>query len=375
MELPEKEQFNYKECIIAGDKCWLVNPNDLEIKWTEENLKFRSLIIRQDDNFVVSSGFKKFFNLNEKPDLDKFPEGPFEAIEKKDGFLLCISKYKGELIHRTRGTSNAEILETGHELEFLKKKYPKLFHMVMDGEETMTFSLLFEWETPNNVIILRDVDEPTLTLIGAIDHTTFEYLSQLDLDWLAGKLKVPRPQRYEYETLKECVEDVALWKGKEGVVLYSSNGQHLRKVKASEYLRLHALLSGYSTVHHILQVFLEAPNTFLYSEEFSSYIENNLDYEIANRNQQHIDTVCEAYRNYLCQIDKIQHVLEGIESFSKKEKAQDIEKHWKEYDWRRSVAFCIVNEKPVFKKLFRQALETEINKIYESRLKSSNNNS
>jgi hypothetical protein len=30
---------------------------------------------------------------------------------------LVISKYKGELIHRTRGTFNAEVLDTGDEIK------------------------------------------------------------------------------------------------------------------------------------------------------------------------------------------------------------------------------------------------------------------
>jgi hypothetical protein len=27
MNLPDREDFNFKDCVIAGDECWLITPN------------------------------------------------------------------------------------------------------------------------------------------------------------------------------------------------------------------------------------------------------------------------------------------------------------------------------------------------------------
>jgi hypothetical protein len=86
MKLPDKEEFNYKDCVIAGDECWLITPKEIGVKWTEDTMKFRSMIVRVSDNFIISRSFSKFFNYTEQPDLDKFPlDEPFVAYEKLDG--------------------------------------------------------------------------------------------------------------------------------------------------------------------------------------------------------------------------------------------------------------------------------------------------
>ena len=123
MKLPDPEQFKFKDCVVGGDDCWLIGPNDIKAKWDETNLWFRSIIVRKSDYHVVNCSFSKFFNFAEKPDLSPFPvDRPFEAIEKHDGSTLIVGSHNGELIHRTRGTVNAEQLGNGHEISFLKVK-------------------------------------------------------------------------------------------------------------------------------------------------------------------------------------------------------------------------------------------------------------
>jgi hypothetical protein len=69
MKLPTTEEFTFKDCVIAGDDCWLITPNHIGVKWTDENARFRSCIVRKSDNFVVSQGFGKFTNFSEQPDF------------------------------------------------------------------------------------------------------------------------------------------------------------------------------------------------------------------------------------------------------------------------------------------------------------------
>src|SRR5215217_2884809 len=150
MKLPNKEQFNYKECLIGGDACWLITPKDMGCDWSDENFRFRSAIVRQSDSKVISQGFGKFVNFGEKPAFQAWDESwKFEARHKLDGSLLIASLYKGQWILRTRGTIDARSMANGHEIDLLMKRYEAFFkdHEV---NETLNVSVLFEWTTPNN---------------------------------------------------------------------------------------------------------------------------------------------------------------------------------------------------------------------------------
>jgi hypothetical protein len=198
MKLPTTEEFTFKDCVIAGDDCWLITPNHVGCKWSDENARFRSCIVRKSDNFVVSQGFLKFTNFSEQPDFQPWDKSwKIDARIKLDGSLLIVSKYKGEIICRTRGTVDARQMANGHEIDLLIKKYPYVFN------ETLLelCSFLYEWTTPSNIIVLREHDEPTLTLIGAVFNNNCQLFSQDMLDTLALRQGVNRPQKYEYNSI------------------------------------------------------------------------------------------------------------------------------------------------------------------------------
>jgi hypothetical protein len=68
MQLPDPEQFKFKDVTIAGDECLLITSNSIKCKWNAENERFRSIIITKDDNKIVSLGMKKFCNWwNQSP--------------------------------------------------------------------------------------------------------------------------------------------------------------------------------------------------------------------------------------------------------------------------------------------------------------------
>lgn len=360
MNLPDPEYFNFKECVVAGDECLLITPKDITVKWSDETLKFRSLIIRKDDHMVVSCGLGKFFNLSEKPDIDKFPDGPFEAIEKKDGSCFICTWTVGknnqeEYIFRTRGTSDVRVLDNGYELDFLLEKYPKL---KVAMKLNPLYTIICEWQTPNNEIVLREVSEPTLCLIAVVSHEDFSYVSQKELDERAIAWGLDRPKRYHYNSIKECVEDVTTWKGKEGVVLYSEDGQHLRKIKSEEYLRLHGLLFGYKTIKSYLDLFMSTEKFTKYSE-FYEYIETTLDHEIAERGKDFIRDICVAYSKVVDKLNNVTQVVNNVRTgFSRKEQALEFQNHWS--DWRVPAAFQLLDNNEVNEKTLRKGIEHEL---------------
>lgn len=341
MNLPDPAEFNFKDCVIAGDECVLITPKEIGCKWNDDNARFRSCIVRKSDNFVVSQGFGKFVNFAEKPDFQPWNhEWPIEARHKLDGSLLIVSKYKGQLICRTRGTVDARQHETGEEVDFLIKKYPLLFDndYINSGE----YVVLCEHTTPSRVIVLREHAEPTLTLLGMVRNDNAVYSPQNLLDELGEAWNVPRPVRYFYDTIAEVIADVEAWVGKEGVVVYSPDGQTLKKFKASAYLRLHKLKSSVSSLRSLIGVFIEAgkPETF---DNFYIYIETTLDHELAEFCRDNIGTVVRCHNEIVGKQNKVKELVKNIAGLARKEQALDITQHYK--DWRAGYAFGLLDGK------------------------------
>lgn len=358
IKLPDSEQFNLKDVVIAGDDCYLITPSSMGTSWTDDNARFRSCVVRKSDNFVISQGFKKFTNWGEKPDFQPWNDSwLFEARHKLDGSLLIVSCYKGEWILRTRGTVDARQLPNGHEIDLLMEKYKHFFKNddAFDSVSALRQSLLFEWTTPSNIIVLRESDEFKLTLIGAVSNEEGEYYSQKYLDECASEYKFDRPDRYEYNSVKECIMDVSIWRGKEGVVLYSPDGQTLKKIKADEYCELHKLAAGVKGIKQVLDVFIASPK-FTEEKEFYNYVETTLSFEIAEKCKDFIKAVSEAYSKFVCSVNSIERVVDCISKLdSRKKQAMAIQEHWD--GWMVAVAFSLLDKKLLDDKIVKKSME------------------
>lgn len=151
--------------------------------------------------------------------------------------LLIVSKYKGEFIIRTRGTVDASKLENGYEIELFKSRHSSVLHH--DPSQTWDHSILFEWTTPANRIVIDYGADPTWRLIGLVYHDDYSLATQETLDFTASMLNLVRPETLTFSGITELLAAVELWKGKEGVCVYSKSGQEIHKVKSASYLILH----------------------------------------------------------------------------------------------------------------------------------------
>lgn len=354
------ENFNFRDCIIGGDDCVLIIPKNITCKWEKDTLMFRSIIIRKCDGLVVSRGFNRFFNWGEQPDLDKFPDGPFEVREKKDGSLLILGYHNYELIARTRGTANLDSMENGDELEFLKTKYPKL---ILGVKFNPDYSILCEWQTRTNIIVINEVEEPTLTLVGVINNETGVLLQQKILDSLAEAWEVPRPIKYHYNTIAECLQDVKMWVGKEGIVSYSEDGQKLRKGKGDWYCEVHKLATGMRGIGNVIDLFMVSPKFTKYSE-FYAYVETSVDFEVAEKIKDDILKVVTSYCKVLENINTIKCVVDQVrgDSFSRKDQALTIIQNYP-LGFKKSMAFLILDNREIPDTLLRTAIEETIEKL------------
>lgn len=361
MNLPDPEQFNFKECVIGGDECWLITPNDMGTAWTDDIARFRSCIVRKSDNFVVSQGFGKFVNFGERPEFQPWDDNwKFEARHKLDGSLLIVSRYKGEWILRTRGTVDARQLPNGYEIDLLMEKYSDFFHNQneIDSIEALNQTILFEWVTPSNIIVLRESNEPKLILLGIVCNSDGYYYPQPYVDAFAKGFSFDRPVKYEYNSVAECIADVKAWEGKEGVVIYSPDYQTMKKIKSDIYCELHKLATGMTNVKHVLDVFIVSPRFAKYSE-FYEYIEKTIDYEVAEKCKDWIREICVAYSTYLDKLCKVKNFVDQIrDGFSRKEQALAFQDHWT--DWRLRAAFNILDGRELDDNLVRKAMEHEL---------------
>jgi hypothetical protein len=327
----DTESFYVNSHVVAGETLYLVHPKNMGVKWTKDNLIFRSSVWNEQGE-LVSAGFKKFVNWGEKPDLFPPPThlGGCELIEKVDGSTLIVSKYKGELIIRTRGCMTPHEMEkSGYEIEMLKFKYPHVFIedtdiiAILGQIETWPFSYIYEWTSPANKIVINYGDEPELHLIGIVDHENYSYFSQSVLDQTAEAFQVKRPRSFNFDSVGQMLKAIEELKGQEGLCVYFNKGQDILKVKSAWYLTLHKLKSELSSIEKVIDLWLilERP-TF---NVFYNYICEHFDFELAETSKGLISKVCDGYKEVKKIVEHMIIFTDGVRTLpTRKEQALKI---------------------------------------------------
>jgi hypothetical protein len=283
-------QFMVHEHSLNGEIVYLIQPQHIGTKWTQDNKHMRSVVVNYAGE-VISAGFPKFTNWGENPDHFPVPNSlkHCTVVEKLDGSLLIVSKYNGQYILRTRGTVDASTMANGFELELFKST---ILNKLQDNNDTWDYSVLFEWLSPINKIVLNYGDEPSWRLIGFINHINYSLAQQDMLDAMAKKYGFDRPPTYTFSGVEDLLKDVDQWRGKEGVVVYSKNDQMLHKVKGAWYLALHHMKSELSNIEKVIDVWLEQGMPDY--QTFYSYIFTTFDYELAEQCRGMISRICDA---------------------------------------------------------------------------------
>ena len=290
-------QFMVHEHSLNGEIVYLIQPQHIGTKWHQDNKHMRSVVVNYAGE-VISAGFPKFTNWGENPDHFPVPNSlkHCTVVEKLDGSLLIVSKYNGQYILRTRGTVDASTMANGHELEIFKNT---ILSKLADNNDTWDYSVLFEWLSPINKIVLNYGDEPSWRLIGFINHINYSLAQQDMLDAMAKKYGFDRPPTYTFSSVQDLLKDVDQWRGKEGVVVYSKNDQMLHKVKGAWYLALHHMKSELSNIEKVIDVWLEQGMPDY--QTFYNYIFTTFDYELAEQVKGMISRIVDVKK----EVDKI----------------------------------------------------------------------
>lgn len=331
--------FVVKPVEVHSRKCLLITPEDMSVKWTEDNKYFRSMLVDAETHQVWSMGFRKFTNFGEAPAFESWGnDWSFEATRKMDGSLLCISKMGDNHIVRTRGVADATIHETGEEIHLFKKQYPYLFNnkWIDDARHT----ILCEHTTPQRIIVLREHDVPTLTLLAIIDNATGLYVDSNIVDECASEWNISRPGYFHYPSISECIADVAMWKDCEGVVV--RRGQVLKKVKGEHYLALHKLKSAISSISKLIETYLTIDDRPDY-DGFYKFIESTMDFELAEACKDNMLKITNANVVIMQEIAEATSFAQGLNGLSRKDQAGLICKKYP--DWRKGLCFAVLDGK------------------------------
>ena len=210
--------FNYsRECQYNG-------------MWDDITLNCRGLVL-DTEGTVIAKPFPKFFNYEEHK-LEDIPNEYFEVYEKMDGSLGIFFYYGGEWHMATRGSFTSEQAIKGMEIAN-RYNYDKI---CVPG-----YTYLFEIIYPENRIVVDYGKEERLVLLGVMNRRgeEFPYEEMVDEGWdIVMKYKT---WGEDWETLKKEIS-----KNNEGYVIRFSGGMRM-KIKGDEYVRLHRILTNFST--------------------------------------------------------------------------------------------------------------------------------
>ena len=354
----DRTQFMVHEHSLNGEIVHLIQPQHIGTQWRQDNKHMRSVVVNYEGE-VISASLPKFTNWGENPEHFPVPTSLNNAtvVEKLDGSTLIVSKYKNQYILRTRGTVDASKLANGFELELFKSTILSKLH---DNNDTWNYSIIWEWLSPINKIVLSYGDEPMWKLIGFIDHSDYSLATQDMLDLMAKKYDFLRPEIYTFTDISDMLQIVDKWQNREGVCLYSKNDQAIHKIKASKYLLLHHLKSELSNTEKVLDVWLEQGmpdyNTFY------NYIFTTFDFELAEQVKGMISRIVDGKK-------EVNKIVDGMNSFvnnrlrslpTRKEQAQLVISSYGETN-RASFLFKLLDGKSLgkeeYKKLMFQVLK------------------
>lgn len=206
-----------------------------ENKWDDITKMCRGLILNRDGD-VIAKAFDKFFNYEELT-LNDIPNEEFEVFEKLDGSLGILFWYEGKWILTSKGSFSsdqairgAKILKEKYNVEVLPKGYTTVVEIIY----------------PENRIVCDYGEDEELVILSMFSNASGKELDHSSLLLINEVSGFPTIKKYDgikgYDTLKTLITE-----NREGYVVRFKNGFRM-KIKGEEYVRLHRILTGFSSV-------------------------------------------------------------------------------------------------------------------------------
>lgn len=274
-----------------------------EGKWTHEQKICRGLIVQFDRNTglatVVARPMAKFFNYGEHIlGHEDIPlDEPFYVSSKEDGSMGLLYQAPDGPAIATRGSFESE--QAMWATNWLRASVPLLG--ASGGKVTDIFgqgvTVVFEIVYPANRIVLDYGDFEGLIHLVTLDNATGRPVEEYQ--W-AGR----RAETHQFDHLEDLLGyvETAESDNREGFVIYFPWSDLRVKVKFSEYVKLHRILTGLSERRiweHIsqggsIEDFIEGvPDEFF---QFVQEVESRLRYEYEGRKATLGDKVANLHR-------------------------------------------------------------------------------
>jgi len=221
-------------------KLWILNysPKAQSKKfWDEYTMSCRGMVI-DDSGKILARPFQKFKNYQEHDPSEIDMSMPYEVFEKMDGSLIIVFYYelRMEWIVASRGSFISEQSIEGKKMIGLKTEK-------LNTNCTYLFEILY----PENRIVVDYGDRRELVLLANIITKTGEELPYNELVTLYSNY-FAIVKKYDIN----CLENLSQLRdeeedNREGFVIRFANGFRV-KVKFSEYVRLHGILTNVSNL-------------------------------------------------------------------------------------------------------------------------------
>ena len=208
--------------------------------WDEITRNSRGHIYNVHTGECVAWAFPKFFNLGENRDslADQFPwDGPYEVMDKLDGWLGVLYRHEGRFKVATRGSfhSSGSLWATeeiqNYDLTFLR------------DEATLIFEIL----TPEQRIILDYGEDRRLVILAGFNRWTGEEYPRDDVEYWSKLSGLSIVKVHPPMTLDELKRHQKELEQVEGFVIRFPDGRRV-KVKTDWYLELARIMTNLNPI-------------------------------------------------------------------------------------------------------------------------------
>jgi RNA ligase len=207
--------------------------------WDEYTMSCRGMVIDADGK-ILARPFQKFKNFEEHDPSEIDMSIPFVIYEKMDGSLIIVFYYEPhmEWIVASRGSFISEQAIEARKMLGLEQKYERF---------QKGFTYLFEIIYPENRIVVDYGNRRELVLLSKIQTDLGNEIDNFDLVRLYSKY-FTIVKLYDIKNIKNLNDLKELEEeNREGFVIRFANGFRV-KVKFSEYVRLHGILTNVSNL-------------------------------------------------------------------------------------------------------------------------------
>ena len=214
--------------------------------WDKVTSRCRGIVVHRDTAEIVARPFEKFHNYGsalvkgttpyDNPEL--FAQQPY-VIEKLDGFLCTLYRWQGKAYIASKGSFHSV------HAKWATAEYNK----VPNRSFPEGFTPVFEGLCRDLRIVVDYGDRTGLVLLALINNETGEELTPNELSLCAGRNGFDMPRVFNKSLGDALEETLTAQVGEEGYVLtwYNVGRPPDRlKLKFTEYLRLHRMVTGVS---------------------------------------------------------------------------------------------------------------------------------